>query len=173
MTRRRLFNKVRGSKNWEKARVKYTKFCQKMKNQRTDHHFKVAHYLTHNYIFIICEDLCVTDMKRGKQLSKEAKAKIDLYGFYDFLEILKHMCRKYSSILIKVDARNTTQECCSCGSTVHKTLQDRMHICPVCGLTIDRDLNAARNILQRGVGGRSTVGTTGSIKLVEIYIPGL
>ena len=173
LTRCRLFRKTKDSKNWEKARLKYTKVCQKMKNQRLDYYFKIAYMLANNYQYVVCEDLCVSDMKHGKHFAPEAKEKIDLYGFYEFIEILNHMCNKYSSQLIKVDPRNTTQLCCVCGKTVRKTLDDRVHICPVCGLTVDRDLNAALNILHRGLGGRSTVGTTESIKLVELSVPEL
>jgi putative transposase len=51
--------------------------------------------------------------------------------------------------LIEVDPRNTSQDCSGCGAKVPKELGDRQHECPHCGLSIDRDLNAARNILHR------------------------
>jgi putative transposase len=53
--------------------------------------------------------------------------------------------------VILVNPRNTTKLCSSCGTLVQKALRDRTHICPVCGLVIDRDANAALNILQRGL----------------------
>ncbi|MEW6329642.1 MAG: transposase, partial [Candidatus Micrarchaeota archaeon] len=56
-----------------------------------------------------------------------------------------------------VNPRNTTKECSRCGAVVEKMLSERTHNCPFCGLCIDRDINAARNILKR-----ATVGTTGS-----------
>jgi transposase len=49
----------------------------------------------------------------------------------------------------RVDPHNTTQDCSGCGSRVAKRISDRRHECPGCGLSIDRDLNAARNILNR------------------------
>ena len=54
--------------------------------------------------------------------------------------------------VIKVEAKGTTQRCSMCGNVVKKELEDRVHDCPVCGLVVDRDHNAARNILIAGVG---------------------
>jgi len=59
--------------------------------------------------------------------------------------------------VIEVNPKNTTQECSNCHKIVEKDLSDRMHNCPSCGLSIDRDINAALNILNR-----ATVGLTGS-----------
>jgi putative transposase len=59
------------------------------------------------------------------------------------------MSTKAGTRLIEVDPRNTTQDCPGCGAKVLKELGDRQHECPHCGLSIDRDLNAARNILRR------------------------
>lgn len=54
--------------------------------------------------------------------------------------------------LLKVDPRNTTQNCSQCGEYVKKSLSDRMHSCPYCGLVMDRDLNASKNVLKIGRG---------------------
>ena len=53
--------------------------------------------------------------------------------------------------VILVDPRNTTKLCSSCGELVPKTLRERVHTCLHCGLVLDRDENAARNMLQRGL----------------------
>ena len=82
------------------------------------------------------------------------------------------MGNKYSSKIIEVDPFNTTQICSSCGSIVSKSLETRIHHCPECDCNLDRDVNAAINILNRGLDTR-TVGTTGTTTLVEIKIPGL
>lgn len=66
---------------------------------------------------------------------------------------LRYKAEKAGARLIEVDPRNTTQDCSGCGARVPKGLGDRRHDCPHCGLSIDRDRNAARNILNRaGVG---------------------
>ena len=76
--------------------------------------------------------------------------------------------------LIEVDPRNTTQACSGCGVIVPKTLADRVHQCPECGLVLDRDHNAARNILHLGVlaqglgnVGRWPVRRAGNLTLVS------
>ena len=53
--------------------------------------------------------------------------------------------------MILVNPRNTTKMCSSCSEIVPKKLSERIHTCPVCGLVLDRDENAALNILQRGL----------------------
>ncbi|MFO7944352.1 MAG: zinc ribbon domain-containing protein, partial [Anaerolineales bacterium] len=53
--------------------------------------------------------------------------------------------------LLKVELRNTSQMCSGCGEIVKKGLSERVHNCPHCGLSLDRDENAARNILARGM----------------------
>jgi putative transposase len=68
------------------------------------------------------------------------------------------LCYKAESAgcrVVFVNPEGTTQQCSQCGIIVPKTLADRVHNCPSCGLVLDRDLNAARNILKK-----STVGHT-------------
>jgi putative transposase len=70
------------------------------------------------------------------------------------------LCYKAESAgcrVVFVNPEGTTQQCSRCGIVVPKTLADRVHNCPSCGLVLDRDLNAAYNILKR-----STVGHTGT-----------
>ena len=83
------------------------------------------------------------------------------------------MGNKYSSKIIEVDPSNTSQVCSNCGSIVSKSLNDRIHHCPECNCNLDRDVNAAINILNRGLDTIRTVGTTETITLVEIKITGL
>lgn len=54
--------------------------------------------------------------------------------------------------VIKVETKGTTQRCSKCGNIVLKELKDRVHDCPYCGLIIDRDYNAAMNVLIAGLG---------------------
>jgi putative transposase len=70
-----------------------------------------------------------------------------------FISMLRYKAEKAGAQLVEVDPRNTSQECSGCGMIVRKQLADRCHHCQCCGLVIDRDLNAARNVLRRaGVG---------------------
>ena len=63
--------------------------------------------------------------------------------------------------IILVDPKGTSQTCSCCGGIVKKDLSVRMHVCPACGLKIDRDINAARNILARALSAVPKYGSTG------------
>ena len=54
-------------------------------------------------------------------------------------------------VVVLVDPRNTSKMCSCCGTLVEKSLSVRVHACPICGLVMDRDENAANNILRRGL----------------------
>ena len=157
---RKLSHKKIGSKNREKARLKVAKLHEKVKNSRRDHHFKVAHYLVTNYDQVVCEDLEPSKMFRKKHESKQRRALRDV-ALSEFLEILDWMGRKYSCEITKVPPEYTSQMCSGCGSIVKKDLSVRTHSCPHCGLVIDRDINAAINILNRG--NKLPGGTTGGV----------
>ncbi|HBY77423.1 MAG TPA: transposase, partial [Cyanobacteria bacterium UBA11148] len=66
---------------------------------------------------------------------------------------------KYGKVTVGVAPHNTSQNCSNCGQKVQKSLSTRTHICNSCGYVEDRDINAAINILQKGL---STVGHTGT-----------
>jgi putative transposase len=71
-------------------------------------------------------------------------------AWFNFFNILLFKAEEAEKEVVKVPARNTSQICSSCGSTVQKDLSCRVHSCPFCGLIIDRDTNAARNVLRLG-----------------------
>jgi len=171
---RELSRKQKGSRNREKARIKVARLYEKVANTRRDFHFKVAYFLVTTFKEVICEDLRTSKMFLGK----DKKSRLARRALYDvalasFLVILQQMANLYGCKLIKVDPQYTSQICSNCGAIVKKSLSDRVHKCPHCGLEIDRDVNAARNILQRGK--QLSVGTTGCTsvhQLVEVFIPG-
>ncbi|MDD4094272.1 MAG: zinc ribbon domain-containing protein [Methanothrix sp.] len=65
--------------------------------------------------------------------------------------MLSYKAQSAGRKLIKVDPRNTTQRCSACGSIVKKDLSVRVHECPYCGFSCDRDYNASMNILITGM----------------------
>ena len=69
------------------------------------------------------------------------------------IQKLRYKAERAGALLVDVDARNTSQQCSGCGVLVPKELSIRTHDCPHCGLVMDRDENAARNILARAVVG--------------------
>jgi putative transposase len=96
-------------------------------------------------------DLIVLEKLNVKRLARSALAK-DIHdaSWARFISMLRYKAACAGTRLVEVDPRNTSQECSGCGIKVPKKLSDRWHACSYCGLTIDRDLNAARNILNRG-----------------------
>ena len=173
---RELSRKQKGSRNREKARIKVARLHEKVANARRDFHFKVAYYLVTTFKEVICEDLHTSKMFLGKdKQSRLARRALYDVALTSFLIILTHMAIKYGCKLTKVQPQYTSQICSNCGTIVKKSLSDRIHKCPHCGLEIDRDVNAARNILQRG-GKQLPEGTPGGTSvptLVEVLIPGI
>ncbi len=113
---------------------------------RRDHHFKTALDLVRRYDVIAAEDLNV----RGLASGMLAKSVHDA-GWGQFIEILRGKAESAGRTLVLVDPRGTSQICsgCGCEPAERKTLAVRVHECPDCGLVLDRDVNAARNILTR------------------------
>ena len=139
--------KVKGSHNQERERKNVARIHKKTANQRADHHWKLAIDLCRSFDILFFEDLNLSGMKRlwGKQVSDLA--------FGEFLRKLKHQSHKRIRSVLKINRWSpTTKCCCVCG---HKnqslTLSDRHWTCPKCETHLDRDENAAMNILKEGV----------------------
>ena len=77
-------------------------------------------------------------------------------SWYQFRIWIEYFAKVFDKVTVAVNPRYTSQECSNCGAIVKKTLSTRTHVCK-CGCSLDRDENAARNILSRGLG---TVGQT-------------
>lgn len=70
-----------------------------------------------------------------------------------FRNMLAYKCEKNGGALIKVEPKYTSQDCSCCHNRVKKSLSIRTHICEKCGIVLDRDHNAALNILQKALEG--------------------
>ena len=140
-----LSRKEMGSRNREKAKVRLAKLHLRIFNIRQDTLHKATTYLAKNHSKIVIEDLCVSGMMRNRRLAR-AIAEV---GIYEFRRQLEYKCAWYGSQLI-VAPRSfpSSKMCSSCG---HKrkelALSEREYYCKVCGLRIDRDLNAALNLV--------------------------
>ncbi|HET9651784.1 MAG TPA: transposase, partial [Usitatibacter sp.] len=99
-------------------------------------------------------DVIVVEKLNVKGLARSAVAKhVHDASWAKFISMLRYKAACARSRLIEVDPYDTSQDCSGCGIKVPKALGDRLHECANCGLVMDRDLNAARNILHRaGVG---------------------
>jgi putative transposase len=137
-----------GSKNREKARIRAAVVATKVANQRKDFAFKVARSIVNKYEKIYVEDLKISNMVKDEHLSKS----IYDAGWGILRDNLTYMAERSLGVMVSVDPRNTSLICSGCGEVVRKGLSVRVHCCPNCGLTLDRDVNAARNILLRGIG---------------------
>jgi putative transposase len=162
--------KVKGSKYRAKARNSLGRKHLQVQRQRRDFAAKSARALVMSNDVIVFEDLRVAHMKRNRHLSKS----IGDAGWRAFILWLEYLARVYGKTAVAVPPQYTTQECSRCGTLVKKTLSERTHVCPKCGLVLGRDHNAALIVLGRGLvliadkttaghGGKSRLGRTGPL----------
>ncbi|HAJ59817.1 MAG TPA: transposase [Cyanobacteria bacterium UBA8543] len=144
----------KGSKNRAKARQVLGKCHLKISRQRKDFAVKLARCVITSNDVVVYEDLKIKNMVRNHCLAKS----INDASWYQFRVWLEYFGKVFGKLTIAVAPHGTTQECSSCGATVKKTLSTRTHVCQ-CGCELDRDLNAAKNILSRGLSTAGHVGT--------------
>ncbi len=141
-----LSRKKKGSRNWAKGKFSLARLHEKIGNRRTDFLHKDSRKIADTYETIYFEDLNIRNMVRNHCLSKS----ISDAGWGRFIGMIAYKAESAGGRLIPVDPRGTTQMCSRCGEKVEKSLSDRIHECPYCGLVMNRDENAALNILARG-----------------------
>ncbi len=146
---RRLSKKAQGSRNREKARQRLARCYERVFNQRTDFQHKLSTRLIRENQAIIVESLNVSGMMHNRILAKS----IADAAWHKFLGMLWYKAEWYGVTLIEVGRfAPTSKRCHGCGYLNDElTLSDRAWICPVCGLLLDRDLNAALNIKMMGL----------------------
>jgi putative transposase len=156
-SQRRVSKKVKGSNNRGKSRQILSKRHLKISRQRKDHAVKLARCVVQSNDLIAYEDLRIKNMVKNHCLAKS----INDASWYQFRVWVEYFGKVFKRVTVAVNPQYTSQECSSCGEIVRKTLSTRTHVCR-CGCVMDRDENAARNILSRGLG---TVGHTGTSAL--------
>lgn len=143
---RNLSKTKRGSNNRERRRKDLCREYESITNRRTDFQWKLAHELCRRYDYIFIEDLSLSGMTRlwGRKMLDLAHA--------EFVTKLEYVASKYGVTVHKIDRFYPSSKTCECGY-VNKnlSLKDREWVCPQCGKVNDRDLNAAQNILRRGI----------------------
>jgi putative transposase len=150
---RRVSRRKKGSKRRKKAVRLLAKKHQTVKRQRRDFHHKTALMLVQSYDTIYLEDLQVANLVQNRHLSKS----ISDAGWAQFRTILEGKAVYAGRRAVAVPPAYTSQDCSGCGERVEKSLSIRTHICPSCGLVLDRDENAARNIQWAGQALRGVV----------------
>ncbi|QDZ41091.1 transposase [Euhalothece natronophila Z-M001] len=162
---RRLSKKQKGSSNRRKARQKLGKAHLRISRQRKEHALRLARCVVKSNDFIAYENLKVSNMVKNHCLAKS----ISDVGWYQFRVWLEYFAQKFGKVAVAVPPHYTSQECSNCGRIVKKSLSTRTHACQ-CGTKLDRDENAAINILREGlrtVGRTGTAGFEPDSKLVE------
>jgi putative transposase len=143
---RKLSRRIKGSNRRKKTRLLVAKAHEHIQNQRNDFLHKLANYYIANYDSIYIEDLKINNMVKNRHLSKS----ISDSSWGTFASMLTYKAEGAGRELVRVPPHNTSQLCSNCGLKVGKTLAVRVHKCPYCGLILDRDENAAKNILTFG-----------------------
>jgi putative transposase len=144
---RRVSRRKQGSNRRRKAKHLLARKHQKVRRQRRDFHHKTALALLRQYDIIYLEDLRIANLVRNHHLAKSLRD-AGWAAFRTTLEYKAVCAGKH--VVVVVDPAFTTQDCSGCGQRVQRSLSVRTHICPSCGLVLDRDENAARNIQWRG-----------------------
>ncbi len=143
---RKLARKKAGSKRAEKQKNFIARIHQRIGRIRENFHYNTAHKLVKNYDLIAVEDLNIKGLAR----TRLSKSILDA-AWGRFINILEAVAVKRGVRVVAVNPHGTSQNCSNCGVKVPKTLSVRLHECHKCGVTLDRDKNAARNILDRAL----------------------
>jgi putative transposase len=158
---RHLSRKKKGSANRKKARNQLAKAHLKVQRQREDFARKRASALVSSHDLIAYENLQIRNMVKNHHLAKS----IHDAGWATFLQWVRYYASLHGILVVAVPPEYTSQECSACGTLVKKSLSVRTHICPRCGVVLDRDHNAALNILSKAL--ERTLGHRETCELVS------
>ncbi len=154
---RRVSRKKKGSSNRNSSINRLGRQHLKISRQREEHAPRLARCVIRSNDLVAYEDLKVRNLVKNHCLAKS----INDAGWYQFREWIEHFAEKFGRVTVAIKPAYTSQECSECGEIVKKSLSTRTHICK-CGCKLDRDHNAAINILKRALG---TVGHTETLVL--------
>jgi putative transposase len=146
----KLKDAAKTSQHWDENRRRkkaLNHIHERIANRRSDFAHKRSRELVNRYQVIVFEALEPQDMGKSRGMRKSI---MDV-AWSQFISMTVSKAAEAGRRIILVNPRNTSKLCSRCGEVVAKTLSDRTHACPHCGLVMDRDRNAAINILQRGL----------------------
>jgi putative transposase len=158
VAQRRVSRREKRSKRWYKAVKQAACLQEKIANQRSDYWHKRTRELANAHSLIAIEDLNLKFMARNRHLSLTAHDA----GLGLFTQLLAYKVEETGCQLVVVNSAYTTQMCSRCGKIVEKDLSVRVHECPDCGLELDRDVNAARNIRKKAFAPLGLSGQDGT-----------
>jgi len=161
---RKIHRRQKGSRRRHRAKKELSRLYRKVRNRRRDFLQKQSHKLVNQYGTLVFEDLQIDNMtatpapkqdEQGKYVPNGAAAKGGLNksildaGWGAFVTMCCHKAEEAGGTVVKVAPHGTSQACSGCGCIAQKDLSVRWHSCPHCGAELDRDHNAAKNILHR------------------------
>jgi putative transposase len=145
---RHFSGKRKGSQNRKRMKRKVAIAYEKIKNTRTDFLHKVSHSLVNSYSFIALENLAsqeTAERNFGKQINDA--------GWGELAGMLRYKAESAGCEVVFVNPKDTTKTCCMCKNRKDVPLAERAYLCDVCGSLMDRDLNAAHNMLAKATAG--------------------
>src|ERR687886_253121 len=157
-SQRAIYKKVKGSIGRRKARAKYSRKHLRVSRQRNEHALRLARKSCKSNDLVAYEDLRVSNLLKNHCLAKS----ISDASWHQFRQWIEHFAAKFGRLAIAVPPQYTSQECSQCKAIVKKSLSTRTHVCS-CGLILQRDWNAAINILLKAKSrdGQSQRNATG------------
>jgi putative transposase len=156
IAQRRVSRRITGSRRRQKMQLLVARKYERMRNLRHDHAHKLARWLVSNFGLIAVENLGLRGLAAGL-VAKDVRDQ----AWGTFLAILEYKAEEAGARLVRVPSGGTSQTCSGCDALVPKRLSERTHSCTGCGLAIDRDVNAARNILRLGLSRQASTWSTG------------
>jgi len=144
---RQMSKKKKDSSHWKRAKARVVKIHQKIAAQRRDFLHKLSTQIIGQNDIIFFELLNIAGMLKNHYLAKS----ISDAAWGMFIRMLTYKAAEAGRLALNVNPHGTSQECSGCKEKVPKGLSERWHRCPYCGLELQRDHNAARNILARGM----------------------
>lgn len=149
---RKISRAEKGSVEREKAKRVLNKVSTKVSNQRKDFNHKLSRRFINEYDRIFIEDLDTKKMQEGaaNEGKKAVSRTYSDVAWGQFKQFLTYKAENAGKVIGKVKPEYTSQECHRCQRITPKTLEERTHVCS-CGCIEDRDINAAKNILRRGL----------------------
>ncbi|MEM3196712.1 MAG: transposase [Conexivisphaerales archaeon] len=148
----------KGSKRREKAKERLQIIYEHSKNQSNDYLHKLSHALVSSgYTSFVVEGLHIQNMMKDHKLA----GSVQDASWNRFIQLLSYKAESAGLRVVKVNPRNTSKECSNCGNVQDMPLSERTYVCNRCGISMDRDINAAINILKRGRAGLARIYAQG------------
>ncbi|MFH1306099.1 MAG: RNA-guided endonuclease TnpB family protein [Candidatus Micrarchaeota archaeon] len=162
-----LSRKKKKSNKRRKAKLKLSLFHEKIDNCRNDFLHKLSNILTNSYSIIAIEKLNVKNMLKNSYLSRS----IMDASWASFIAMLCYKAERAGCRVIAINPKNSSKKCSNCGNLREMPLNKRVYNCPVCKMSADRDVNAAKNLINSVISNHYAVGHTVKACLKRVSTP--